>query len=138
MKVERLRHGVHIVRAGDTEFWRQQLASTEQTVGLDRQTAVWPEAEGGQSRALWFGRVTTPPGMDTGPHHHGEAETAAYVLSGHFQLSFGQDYQEVAEVGPGDFTYLQAFVPHIERNLSTVEPVEFIVVRNPRNIIVNL
>jgi uncharacterized RmlC-like cupin family protein len=138
MQVRRTEYGVHVVRANDSEFWRKQFEETEQTTGLHRQTAFWPEAEGGATDALWFGRVSTPPGMDSGPHHHGRAETACYVMSGHFQLSFGENYGEVAEMGPGDFVYLKAFVPHIERNLSETEPVEFIVVRHPANIIVNL
>jgi uncharacterized RmlC-like cupin family protein len=137
MDVKHTEYGVHIMRANDSEFW-QQIDQADQTVGLGRHTAVWPISEGGQSQALWVGRVSTPPGMDSGPHHHGAAETAAYVLSGHFTLSFGENYEQEAEMGPGDFIYLKPFVPHIERNLSPIEPVEFVAVRHPANIIVNL
>ena len=31
---------------------------------------------------LWFGKVTNEPGYRSVTHHHGEAETGGYVLSG--------------------------------------------------------
>ncbi|HWE57403.1 MAG TPA: cupin domain-containing protein [Acidimicrobiales bacterium] len=123
--------GVHVVRNGD---WSTETA---QTAGLPRRAAIWPIESGGQSQGVWVGRVTGEPGMDSGPHHHGEAETVGYVLSGRFQLLYGEDYSEKVELGPGDFIYVPAFVPHIERNLWD-EPVEFITVRRPDNIVVNL
>jgi uncharacterized RmlC-like cupin family protein len=93
---------------------------------------------GGQSEGLWVGRVTGEPGMDSGPHHHGEAETVGYVLSGQFVLFYGENFAEQVELGPGDFIYVPPFVPHIERNLSATESVEFVSIRRPDNIVVNL
>jgi uncharacterized RmlC-like cupin family protein len=76
--------------------------------------------------------------MDSGPHHHGEAETGGYVLKGSAVVLFGDDYGEHVELHEGDFIYVPAFVPHIERNLSSTEPVEFVTCRFPGNVVVNL
>ena len=123
--------GVYVVRDGAFN------ENTAQTAGLPRRAAVWPMATGGQTEGLWVGRVTGEPGMDSGPHHHGESETVGYVLSGTFTLLYGDDYSEQVELSAGDFIYVPPFVPHIERNLSD-QPVEFVTVRRPDNIVVNL
>lgn len=123
--------GVHVVRNGD---WS---TATAQTAGLPRRAAIWPAETGGQSEGVWVGRVTGEPGMDSGPHHHGEAETVGYVLSGRFVLLYGEDYTKQIELGPGDFIYVPPYLPHIERNLWD-EPVEFVTVRRPDNIVINL
>ena len=44
----------------------------EQTSGMRRESGVTPETTGSES--LWSGYVTTPGGMDSGAHHHGDAE----------------------------------------------------------------
>jgi uncharacterized RmlC-like cupin family protein len=41
-------------------------------------------------------------------------------------------------MGPGDFAYVPPYVPHVERNLSDTEPVEFVTSRFPGNVVVNL
>lgn len=123
---------VHVVRAGEL------TGNTAQTVGLPRMAAIWPTAAGGQSDGVWAGRVTGEPGMDSGPHHHGKAETIGYCLSGSYTLLYGENYEQQVELGPGDFIYVGAFVPHIERNLSPDVPVEFVTIRVPDNIVVNL
>jgi uncharacterized RmlC-like cupin family protein len=85
-----------------------------------------------------MGRVTGPPGMDSGPHHHGEAETGGYVLSGSARIYYGENYAEEVDLFPGDFIYVPGFIPHIETNLSKTEPIEFVTCRFPGNIVVNL
>lgn len=124
--------GVEVVRAGTLSD------NTAQTAGLPRQAAIVPHLHGGSSQGLWAGRVTGQPGMDSGPHHHGDAETVGYVLSGNFTLFYGEDFTEEVSLGPGDFIYVGPNVPHIERNMSDSETVEFVTVRNPDNIVVNL
>ena len=71
------------------------------------------------------------------PHHHGEAETAAYVLSGHIRVFFGEGFREFVEAGPGDFIFVPAHFPHIEGNVAD-EPAEAVLSRSPDNIVVNL
>ena len=71
------------------------------------------------------------------PHHHGEAETAAYVLKGRIRVYFGEDFKEYVEAGPGDFIFVPAHMHHIEGNPYD-EPAEAILSRGPDNIVINL
>lgn len=43
-----------------------------------------------------------------------------------------------SRIWKGDFLRVPPFVPHIERNMSQTETVEFLTARNPANIVVNL
>lgn len=109
---------------------------TAQTTGLPRTSGVSAETCGAKN--LWFGQPTGPPGMDSDPHHHGEAETGGYILSGHCRIYYGADYDKTVDLGPGDFVYVPPYLPHVERNLSDTEPVEFLTTRTPGNIVINL
>src|SRR3984885_5491983 len=110
---------------------------TAQTPGMQRHAAIHKESVG--TDRLWFGRVTCPPGMTSGPHHHGEAETAGHMLSGdRIRIYFGANYQEYVDVDPGDYLFVPAWVPHIEVNMSGTEPAEFVTARTPGNIVVPL
>jgi uncharacterized RmlC-like cupin family protein len=126
--MERPSSGVVVVRKGSLSD------STAQTSGMPRRVAISPQA--GSSR-LWMGRVTGEPGMNSGPHHHGEAETCGYVLSGSCRVYYGAGFTEYVELNAGDFIYVAPFVPHIEAN-PNAEPCEFVTVRTPDNIVVNL
>lgn len=107
------------------------IEQTSQTSNLPRKTGV-------DAKTLWMGKVTGAPAKDSGAHHHGEAETGGYILSGHTKILFGEGFKEYVDLGPGDFVHVPPYVPHIERNLSETEPVVFITTRNPGNIVVNL
>lgn len=109
---------------------------TAQTPAMYRRAAIHRESTGASK--VWMGWVTNSPGMDSGPHHHGEAETAAYVISGRVGVRFGEGFKEYVEAGPGDFLFVPAWVPHIESNPSPDEPSEVILTRSPDNIVVNL
>jgi uncharacterized RmlC-like cupin family protein len=76
--------------------------------------------------------------MDSEPHHHGEAETGGYVISGNAEVFYGENYENHAEIGPGDFIFVPPYLKHMERNASNKEPVEFVTVRTPSNVVVNL
>ena len=121
---------VRIIRAGeDTD-------QTAQTAGTVRRTGIDINSTG--SKRLWMARASAPPGMRSAPHHHGEAETGVYVLSGHCRFYFGEGFKEYVDAGPGDLVFVPANTPHIEENLSQDEPAEFIGVRSPSNIVINL
>src|SRR5438477_3726143 len=87
--------GVQIIRAD------QLSSTTAQTPGMRREAAIAPETTG--SRGLWVGRVSTPGGTVSGWHHHGDCETAIYVVAGRARFRWGPGGRESAEVGPGDF-----------------------------------
>ena len=120
---------VRVIRAADVSD------ATAQTAGMVRRLGV--DVRGDGTAALWMGHVVAHPGMDSGPHHHGAAETGVYVVRGHIRFFFGEDYQQHVDAGPGDFVHVPAHLPHIERNL-TNEPAELVAARAGGNIVVNL
>jgi uncharacterized RmlC-like cupin family protein/enamine deaminase RidA (YjgF/YER057c/UK114 family) len=104
------------------------INGAEQTKGMVRESGVTPETTGAQR--LWTGYVTTPPGMISGAHHHGDAESSIYILSGHARFTWGDRLEHARDTGPGDFIYVPPRVIHAEENLSQTEPFVFIVSRN--------
>lgn len=118
-----------VVRAADLSD------RTAQTPGMLRRTAIDGESVG--ARTLWVGRVTTEPGMRSGAHHHGDSESAIFVLSGRVRMLFGDGLSESLEAGPGDYIYVPPNSIHVEMNASDSEPAEVIVIRdNQENIVV--
>jgi uncharacterized RmlC-like cupin family protein len=87
---------------------------------------------------IWFGKASNQPGFRSLPHHHGEAETGAYVLSGRARLYFGEGYQDHVDLSEGDFMFVPPFLPHLEANMSVTEELWWITCRSPDNIVVNL
>jgi len=108
---------------------------TAQTPGMMRLAGVSAETAG--ATKVWLGHVTGEPHSVGPPHHHGEAETASYVLSGRCRVYFGEDFREYVEVGTGEFLWVPAHIVHLEANPYD-EPVVAIVARAPDNIVVNL
>lgn len=123
--------GVHVVRADDLS------SETAQTSGLKRFEAVSACRLGSQD--LWMGLSVLPAGSKTGVHHHGQSETALYILSGVGRWWVGETLDQVCEAQPGDFVYIKPHVVHWEENASDVEPVRMIVARTTQDaIVVNL
>src|SRR2546423_9001203 len=70
-----------------TAAWHRRLhhtphdglsADTAQTPGMRRYEAISGKRNG--SRKIWMGESHIDPGMISGDHHHGEAETRIYVV----------------------------------------------------------
>ena len=79
------------------------------------------------------------PGLVTGAHHHGDSETALFVLSGRGRWWVGENLDQAREAGPGDFVFIPPSVVHYEENCSAEEAVEMIVARSTQEaIVVNL
>ncbi len=92
---------------------------TAQTAGMRRREAVSGRTVG--SHHLWMGQTHVAGGVSSGNHHHGESETAIFVLSGHPEFVFAEEIdgarQEVRiRTRPGDYIYVPPFVPHREEN----------------------
>ena len=113
----------------------QDPSTTPQTRGMVRKPGIDSNTVGAEK--IWLGHVTCAPNTLGPPHHHGEAETAAYVVSGHIRVYFGEDFKEYVDAAPGDFIFVPAHMPHIEGNV-TDEPAEAILSRGPDNIVINL
>ena len=113
----------------------QPASTTTQTRGMERRPGIDSNTAG--ATKIWLGKVTCAPNTMGPPHHHGEAETAAYVVKGHIRVYFGENFEEYAEAGPGDFLFVPANTPHIEGN-PYGEPAEAILSRGPDNIVINM
>ena len=61
-------------------------ADTAQTAGMQRYAAISQHTVG--SNRLWMGQTHVQPRMRSGDHHHGEAETAIFVVSGEPEFVF--------------------------------------------------
>ncbi|HEV7887535.1 MAG TPA: cupin domain-containing protein [Acidimicrobiales bacterium] len=111
--------------------------NTPQTSGLQRFEAISSKLSGSQK--LWMGLSILPPGSKTGVHHHGESETALYVLSGIGRWWVGEHLDQAREAHPGDFVFIPPEVVHWEENGSDTEPVHMIVARSTQDaVVVNL
>ena len=114
----------------------QRDPGTAQTPGLQRFAAVSAGITG--SQRMWMGYAVLEPGGKTGVHHHGESETAIYVVSGNPRFVF-LDTGETVETSPGDYVHVPPFVPHREENPSPdVEAVVVIARSTEQAIVVNL
>ena len=110
-------------------------STTSQTEGMERKPGIDANTSGASK--IWLGHVIAAPNTMGPPHHHGEAETAAFVLKGRVRVYFGEDFKEYEEAGPGDYIFVPAHIHHIEGNPYD-EPAEVVLSRGPDNIVVNL
>ncbi len=125
-----LRH----VRAGALD------SETAQTSGMQRLAAISTRTVG--STKLWMGETHVRPAMQSGDHHHGDSETAIYVVSGRPEFVF-YDHEAQQEVrittSPGDYVFVPPFTPHREENNDPdVEAVVVISRSTQEAIVVNL
>jgi uncharacterized RmlC-like cupin family protein len=111
---------------------------TPQTPGMQRFAAISGSLTGSQH--LWMGGNTVRAGASSADHHHGEADSGIYIVSGHPRFVFLVDGEERAiETQPGDFVYVPAWVPHREENPSADEDATVVLARStPEEIVVNL
>jgi uncharacterized RmlC-like cupin family protein len=110
---------------------------TLQTSGMTRLEAI--SGKSACSEKVWMGQTHVAPGVNSGDHHHGEAETAIYVLSGHPAFVFADGDREVRlATEPGDYIFVPPFVPHREENPGPEEAVVIIARSSQEGIVVNL
>jgi uncharacterized RmlC-like cupin family protein len=110
---------------------------TNQTTGMTRREAVSGKTVG--SSKIWMGQTHVAPATSSGDHHHGEAETAIYVVAGRPVFVFADGPGEVRiETEPGDYVFVPPFVPHREENPGAEEAVVVIARSSQEGIVVNL
>lgn len=115
----------------------QLSGDTGQTSGMTRLEAVSGRTVG--SEKLWMGRTHVAPGASSGDHHHGDTETAIYVVSGRPAFVFADGDAEVRiETEPGDYVFVPPFVPHREENPGPEEAVVVIARSSQEAVVVNL
>ena len=115
-------------------------ADTVQTTGMRRVEAISGKTVG--SSALWMGQTHVSPATSSDNHHHGESETAIYVVSGHPVFVFFDEAaaaEKRLETGPGDYVYVPPFVPHREENPDPDNEAVVVIARTTQEaIVVNL
>jgi uncharacterized RmlC-like cupin family protein len=111
--------------------------STAQTPGMDRAEGVGACTVG--ATKIWAGHVTVGAGIRSGAHHHGEIESAIYIISGRARFRYGDRLEHTVEANAGDFIFVPPHLVHQEINASKDEPVVMIVTRGSQdNIVVNV
>ncbi|WP_433892847.1 cupin domain-containing protein [Streptomyces sp. CA-111067] len=143
-----LRSRLHHIRAGALD------GDTAQTGGMRRFAAVSGRTVG--SEELWMGQTHVAPATSSSDHHHGESETAIYVVSGHPEFVFldgagagdggsggsdgdGAGVEVRLRTSPGDYVFVPPFVPHREENPDPDEEAVVVIARNTQEaIVVNL
>jgi uncharacterized RmlC-like cupin family protein len=119
-----------VTRAGS------ELGNTGQSGGASRISGV--SIQHTPAKRLWFGKVSNEAGYRSVPHHHGEAETGGYVLSGRARIYFGERFEDYLDMEEGDWVFVPPFMPHVECNLDRNNPLTWMTTRTPENIVVNL
>jgi uncharacterized RmlC-like cupin family protein len=102
----------HIVPAGLN-------AETAQTSGMARKAAISGATVGSQK--LWMGQTHVAPGTISADHHHGDSETAIYVVSGtpsfvFLDIDADEPRETRIDTRPGDYVFVPPYVPHREEN----------------------
>jgi uncharacterized RmlC-like cupin family protein len=125
-----LRH----VRAGELD------ADTAQTSGMQRFAAISNTTVG--SERLWMGQTHVGPASRSGDHHHGEAETAIYVVSGTPEFVFLDETtgDEIRiRAAAGDYVFVPPYTPHREENNDPDREAVVVIARSTQEaIVVNL
>jgi uncharacterized RmlC-like cupin family protein len=109
-----------------------------QSSGMQRLEAISGTSAG--AAKLWMGESHVAAGTRSADHHHGESESAIFVLSGHPEFVFLEDGAERRiRTQPGDYVYVPPFVPHREENPSSDEEAVVVLARSTQEaIVVNL
>src|SRR5512132_3728805 len=106
---------------------QQRDAATAQTPGMVRTAGVSAATCG--AAGVWMGEVTNEPGFRSGAHHHGDVESAIFVLEGTIRFRWGARLEHSAEASAGDFIFVPAQLVHQEINASPSDRVVAILAR---------
>ncbi len=93
-----------------------------------RQGGIAAENVGAQK--IWLGYVELGPGLVSAVHHHGEAESGIYIISGHTRFCSGDALDQPQDAYAGDFVWVPPHLVHVEMNVSQTEPVRMVVARS--------
>src|SRR5438045_9178253 len=79
-----------------------------------REAAIAQSTVGAEK--IWLGYVELGPGLASAVHHHGEAESGIYIISGDARFFCGDELDQVQEAHAGDFVWVPPHVVHVEMN----------------------
>ena len=126
----RLHHVVPVALSGDTA----------QTAGMTRVEAISGKTVGSEN--LWMGETHVAAATASDNHHHGESETAIYVVRGNpvfvfYSAEHGGETR--IETKPGDYVFVPPWVPHREENPDPDNEAVVVIARTTQEaIVVNL
>ena len=109
---------LRVVRAGDR-------CPDQASGAMLREAAIAQSTVGAQK--IWLGYVELGPGLISAVHHHGEAESGIYIISGDARFYSGDKLDVGQEAHAGDFVWVP---PHLEMNTSKDQPVRMVVARS--------
>jgi uncharacterized RmlC-like cupin family protein len=118
------------------------IGQTTQTAGMKRLEAISGKTVGASN--LWMGQTHVPAKTSSANHHHGESETAIYVVSGNPAFVFldvegDEPAERRIQAGPGDYIFVPPFVPHREENPDPETEAIVVIARTTQEaIVVNL
>jgi uncharacterized RmlC-like cupin family protein len=125
---------VRHVRAGQLD------PDTAQTPGMTRLAAISNATVGAER--LWMGQTQVGPATRSGDHHHGEAETAIYVVSGSPEFVFLDEHtgaETRVRAGAGDYVFVPPYTPHREENNDPAQEAVVVIARSTQEaIVINL
>jgi uncharacterized RmlC-like cupin family protein len=93
-----------------------------------RQGGIADQTVGAQK--IWLGYVELGPGLISAVHHHGEAESGIYIISGNARFYSGDGLDLGQDAHAGDFVWVPPHLVHLEMNMSKEEPVRMVVARS--------
>jgi len=111
-----------VVRAGEPFVGKQ---------GLTYAPGVSAETVG--ARGIHMQLVHIPPGSRAKAHKHVAHESAIYGISGESSVRHGEHLEQHSVVGPGDFFYIPANMPHLPYNASKSETCIAVIARTDPN-----
>jgi uncharacterized RmlC-like cupin family protein len=126
---QKLHHVAPVSLSGDTT----------QTRGMTRVEAISGKTVG--SKDLWMGETHVAAATASDNHHHGESETAIYVVRGNpvFVFHSAQEGEKRIETKPGDYIFVPPWVPHREENPDPENEAVVVIARTTQEaIVVNL
>ncbi len=106
----------------------EQRADEQASGSMLRKAAIAQGTVGAQK--IWLGYVELPPACTSAVHHHGEAESGIYIISGTARFYTGDALDQRHEAQAGDFVWVPPNVVHVEMNTSHSEPVQMVVARS--------
>jgi uncharacterized RmlC-like cupin family protein len=118
------------------------VGQTTQTSGMRRLEAISGKSVG--ARNLWMGQTHVPAATSSGNHHHGDSETAIYIVSGHPVFVFldvdgDEPTERRIQTSPGDYVFVPPYVPHREENPDPTSEAVVVIARTTQEaIVVNL
>ena len=127
---QKLHHVAPVALSGDTT----------QTRGMTRVEAISGKTVG--SKDLWMGETHVSAATASDNHHHGESETAIYVVRGNpvfvfYSAELGEEQR--IETKPGDYVFVPPWVPHREENPDPANEAVVVIARTTQEaIVVNL